>query len=351
MAPLPWVIKLHVINFFVLLAVFPFSRLVHIITYPLGYLIRPWQIVIWNRRPRGRARLQVRRSLSQGGSMEIKGTPRDGLFGATLGFFIGFAAVALFGPTANKLNDIMHLAPVTVGFLVAMPSLSGSLLRIPFAAWVDTIGRAQTLPGPARHLDRRHGRADLLDVRCATRPASPPGMLPLLFLLGILCGGGIATFSVGTGQVSYWFPRKQQGSALGTYAGVGNLAPGIFSFLLPVALSRAGHAWLLPGLADLPGGRHRALLPARPQRALLPAARRRAAPTNRRAACAAEHGQEIFPSGQDQGQPAALRPHPEDLAAGGDLLHHLRRFPGADLLAAGLLEILLRRPGGHGRGR
>jgi nitrate reductase gamma subunit len=51
-APLPWVIKLHVINFFLLLAVFPFSRLIHIATYPIGYLIRPWQIVIWNRRPR-----------------------------------------------------------------------------------------------------------------------------------------------------------------------------------------------------------------------------------------------------------------------------------------------------------
>lgn len=49
-APLPWVIKLHVINFFVLLAVFPFSRLIHIATYPLRYLFRPWQIVIWNRR-------------------------------------------------------------------------------------------------------------------------------------------------------------------------------------------------------------------------------------------------------------------------------------------------------------
>ena len=48
--------------------------------------------------------------------------------------------MALFGPTANKLKDIMHLTPVTVGFLVAMPSLSGSLLRIPFAAWVDTAG-------------------------------------------------------------------------------------------------------------------------------------------------------------------------------------------------------------------
>lgn len=50
--PLPWIIKLHVINFFILLAVLPFSRLVHIITYPLTYLVRPWQIVIWNRRVR-----------------------------------------------------------------------------------------------------------------------------------------------------------------------------------------------------------------------------------------------------------------------------------------------------------
>jgi nitrate reductase gamma subunit len=45
-APLPFVIKLHVLNFFVLLAIFPFSRLVHIVTYPLGYLFRPWQIVV-----------------------------------------------------------------------------------------------------------------------------------------------------------------------------------------------------------------------------------------------------------------------------------------------------------------
>jgi len=49
-APLPWIIQLHAFNFFVLLAIFPFSRLVHIITFPLGYVLRPWQIVIWERR-------------------------------------------------------------------------------------------------------------------------------------------------------------------------------------------------------------------------------------------------------------------------------------------------------------
>ncbi len=46
LAPLPITIKLHVFNFFLLALAFAFSRLVHIITWPLGYLLRPWQIVI-----------------------------------------------------------------------------------------------------------------------------------------------------------------------------------------------------------------------------------------------------------------------------------------------------------------
>ncbi|MEN8184161.1 MAG: MFS transporter, partial [Myxococcota bacterium] len=70
----------------------------------------------------------------------VRGTPNEGLLGATLGFFVGFAAVSLFGPTAQRFQDAMGLSPVMVGFLVAAPALSGSLLRVPFGAWVDTTG-------------------------------------------------------------------------------------------------------------------------------------------------------------------------------------------------------------------
>ncbi|MDX1621447.1 MAG: respiratory nitrate reductase subunit gamma, partial [Nitriliruptorales bacterium] len=45
-ADLPFVLQLHAFTFFVFLGVFPFSRLVHIITIPLGYLVRPWQVVV-----------------------------------------------------------------------------------------------------------------------------------------------------------------------------------------------------------------------------------------------------------------------------------------------------------------
>lgn len=53
---LPWVVKLHMLGGFVLLAIFPVTRLVHMVTYPITYLWRPYQVAIWNRRPRREAR-------------------------------------------------------------------------------------------------------------------------------------------------------------------------------------------------------------------------------------------------------------------------------------------------------
>lgn len=46
---LPWVIQLHMLNGFVVLALFPFSRLVHLVAFPFWYLWRPYQVVIRNR--------------------------------------------------------------------------------------------------------------------------------------------------------------------------------------------------------------------------------------------------------------------------------------------------------------
>lgn len=50
MAQLPLMLKLHALNAFALVAVFPFTRLVHITTVPFTYIWRPYQVVIWMRR-------------------------------------------------------------------------------------------------------------------------------------------------------------------------------------------------------------------------------------------------------------------------------------------------------------
>ncbi len=182
---------------------------------------------------------------------EIKthGTPNQGLWAATMAFFVGFAAVALFGPMASRFQDVMHLSPLQVGFLVAAPALSGSLLRIPFSAWVDTTGgRKPFLVLLGLSIVGMFGL--FLVIYFFYPDHLFAGIYPLLLFLGVLCGCGIATFSVGISQVSYWFPQARQGRALAIFAGIGNLAPGIFSFLLPAALVTVGLggsylAWLL----------------------------------------------------------------------------------------------------------
>jgi NNP family nitrate/nitrite transporter-like MFS transporter len=172
---------------------------------------------------------------------QFKGTPNGSLFAATVGFAAGFAAVALFGPTASRFQEVMHLSPMMVGFLVSAPALSGSLLRIPFSAWVDRNGGRK--PFLVLLTLSLAGMAGLLAVIAALYPEHlSRNLYPLLLLLGILCGCGIATFSVGISQVSYWFPQAKQGRALAIYGGAGNLAPGLFSFLLPVALASLGLA-------------------------------------------------------------------------------------------------------------
>lgn len=170
---------------------------------------------------------------------KIRGTPDLGGMSATIGFFVGFAAVSLFGVTATKIKEFMPVGPTLIGLLIAIPALSGSLLRIPFAAWTDTTGGRK--PFLVLLILSILGMTGLYLTMSRFYPDHLSGSFyPLFLLLGILCGCGIATFSVGIGQVSYWFPQSKQGTVLGLYAGLGNLAPGIFALLLPFAMKELG---------------------------------------------------------------------------------------------------------------
>lgn len=169
-------------------------------------------------------------------NISIVGSPLKGLLGATIGFFFGSAAVSLFGPSATRLKEAMDLDPALVGMLVAIPSLSGSLLRIPFGAWVDDNGGKK--PFLILMILSVIGMLGLTWIINANYPNDMKGYYPLVLLFGLLSGCGIATFSVGTSQISYWYPKAKQGTPLATYAGIGTLAPGIFALLIPLYLSK-----------------------------------------------------------------------------------------------------------------
>ncbi|TAM05942.1 MAG: MFS transporter, partial [Rhodanobacter sp.] len=168
-----------------------------------------------------------------------RGSNVKALLGATVGFFIGFGGVSLFGPTAHSFMLAMKLTPTQVGFLVAIPMLTGSLLRIPFGAWVDRNGGK--LPFLILLLASLAGIAGLWFMLLTLYPDKLTAQYyPLLLLFGGLGGCGIATFSVGIGQVSYWYPKAQQGKALAIYAGLGNTSPGLVAIVLPMIIAGGG---------------------------------------------------------------------------------------------------------------
>ena len=167
----------------------------------------------------------------------LSGTPTTGLVMGTWGFFVGFAAVALYGPAAKYFQEQMDLGGLQLGLLVAAPQLTGSLLRIPFGAWVDRVGgRLPMLTLFGMSLVGMWGLVFiLLTVDTLTIRA-----FPIIVMFGFLSGCGVASFSVGIPQVSYWYPQSRQGTVLGAYGGIGNLAPGIFTLLLPYAIGTWG---------------------------------------------------------------------------------------------------------------
>jgi len=169
----------------------------------------------------------------------IKGSANAALWAATIGFFIGFGSVSLFGPTAHLFKGIMQLSPTEIGLLVAIPMLTGSLLRIPFGAWVDsTGGRLPFLILLIASLIGLIGLFYMLKVLYPNHLTHAD--YPWLLLFGALAGCGIATFSIGIGQVSYWFPQHRQGWALAAYAGFGNTSPGLVALIVPAITAALG---------------------------------------------------------------------------------------------------------------
>jgi NNP family nitrate/nitrite transporter-like MFS transporter len=157
-------------------------------------------------------------------------SPTAALTWITLAFFAGFAGVSAYGPVIAKLKQSMGLTPLLMGLLAACPALTGSLLRIPFGAMVDRMGGKKPIL-----ILLSLAAVGLAGITLMFSIAPQPTAVhyPWFLVFGVLCGCGIAVFSVGIPSVSYWYPQKKQGRALALYAGLGNLAPGLFAMVLP----------------------------------------------------------------------------------------------------------------------
>ena len=227
-------------------------------------------------------------------NFQLIGSPNRALLAATLGFFFGAMSISLFGPTAKALTDVMGLTPAEVGLLVAVPSLSGSLLRIPFGVSVDVNGGRKSFN--FLMLCSAIGLIGLSILFSTRFPENMAGLYPVILLLGCLAGCGIATFSVGVSQISYWFRKKDQGFALGVFGGLGTASAGVLAFCLPLLLKGIGfvNAYHVLTAVLIIGGILYAVISCNAPYFQL---RNHGVSHEEAKEAAVEHGEELFPTG------------------------------------------------------
>ncbi len=140
--------------------------------------------------------------------------------------FAIFGSVSALMPV---LRDRLGLDPVQVSIALAIPVLLGSLGRIPLGILTDRYG----------------GRVVFLVVMaCSILPAVLMGWVSdyqQLLVCGFFIGVALASFSVGVGFVSGWYPPQRQGMALGVY-GAGNIGQSLAAFGGPLLAAAFGSA-------------------------------------------------------------------------------------------------------------
>lgn len=148
------------------------------------------------------------------------------LFLNTLAFTVCFACWTLNGVLVTYLVDkgVFDFSVVEIGWLLGIPVLTGSILRLPAGMMTDRYGGKYVFMG--------------LLFFCSL----PLFLIPyadsfwMFALLSFLFGIVGTSFAVGIGYTSVWYPKEWQGRALGIF-GVGNAGAAVTTFFAPTLLN------------------------------------------------------------------------------------------------------------------
>ncbi len=147
---------------------------------------------------------------------------------ATLAFFTCFYVWSLFGPLSPAIQHDLGLDEVEVGWLVAVPVVLGSLMRVPMGVLTDRYGARRIFPALMAFT-----ALPLLAI------AAWHASFATLIGLGFLLGFAGASFAIGIPYVSRWFSRERQGFALGIY-GMGMGGTVLTALTAPTVVQRWG---------------------------------------------------------------------------------------------------------------
>jgi NNP family nitrate/nitrite transporter-like MFS transporter len=162
------------------------------------------------------------------------------LLSAFLYFDLSFMVWVILGPLGVAIAKSFHLDPAQKGLMVAIPVLSGAVLRLVAGVLVDHIGPRKTgIIGQLLVLAGL-GLAWFLGIHSYGQ----------VLLLGVVLGVAGASFAVALPLASRWYPPEHQGLALGI-AGAGNSGTALAALFAPGLAQVYGWSNVI-GLAALP---------------------------------------------------------------------------------------------------
>lgn len=157
------------------------------------------------------------------------------LVSSTLSFTVCFMVWMMLAVVGIKVQEEMGFNQTQYGILIALPVLSGSLIRVPLGILTDKYG----------------GRIVLFALMAVSVPAiflmSYADQYWHFLIIGLLMGLAGGSFSVGTPYVARWFPKHQQGMAMGVF-GAGNAGSAINKFLAAWLITTYGTWQIVPAV-------------------------------------------------------------------------------------------------------
>ncbi len=161
------------------------------------------------------------------------------LLACFLYFDTGFTAWVMFGPLAPYIAKQLALSPTQSGFLVAVPVLSASIVRVTLGNLFQSVnGRGLALLGIA---------LSAVPALMLLLPIAPT--YTLLLVLGGFLGVGGASFAIALPMAGSSYPPRVQGLVLGL-AAAGNIGAVIDGFVFPTLAQHFG--WQRATAAVLP---------------------------------------------------------------------------------------------------
>lgn len=119
-----------------------------------------------------------------------------------------------------------------LSWLLALPALSGATMRIFYSFMVPVFGgRRWTTISTASLL------IPMVWLGIAIQDINTPFWV--FAVIALLCGFGGGNFSSSMSNISFFFPKSQQGMALGLNAGLGNLGVSTMQFVVPAVIGFA----------------------------------------------------------------------------------------------------------------